>query len=75
MVFEEIVEDYKIQSDIGERILSQLSSMLPSIDNVNTEFSSNSNPNRIDDYNNNDMYLNYSSKKIDSFLKFNNFIF
>ena len=58
--FEEIVEDYKIQSDIGERILSQLSSMLPSIDNVNNEFSSNSNPNRTDDYNNNDMYLNYS---------------
>ena len=36
--FEEIVEDWKIQSDVGERVLVQLGSMLPLIENINTAF-------------------------------------
>ena len=36
--FEEIVEDWKLQSDVGQRALVELASLLPSIPHMNEEF-------------------------------------
>ena len=36
--FEEIVEDWKLQSDVGQRALVELASLLPSVPHMNEEF-------------------------------------
>ena len=36
--FEEIVEDWKLQSDVGQRALVELASLLPSVPHIDEEF-------------------------------------
>ena len=67
-LFEEIVEDWKLQSDVGERVLMQLSSMLPSIHTIDSaDMPSLSNSKKGGNYSDNLHYSSFANSVEDQF--------